>query len=299
MGQRKRLAGGWTRKLTALRHSRKPGHLQGCAQCMSAVRRERQYLERLRGAAVPLASQDLAARLIQHTQRLAQEPVQPPRRGAWHAIRVAAVAAGGLAASAGVLALAAYAVAGDPSPEVALAGQREARSMVGATVDGGTARQAAAAILPTFSPGTTVNLGPEQLESLRGEGWVCPELAGLGFQLVSAHASLHEGHPYVELRLRSGQYHATVIEEHLGDPAGSGNAELSVTQGTPWGAVYKTSAAVLSYTSDLPAEHADDAVPELVRAGDSLHSEVRVSDPESWLERLVRGLRTLARPTGL
>ncbi|WP_242701502.1 hypothetical protein [Arthrobacter cavernae] len=270
---------------------------------MSAVRRERQYLERLRGAAVPAASQDLAARLIQHTQRLAQElaqePVQVPRRGAWHGIRIAAVATGGLAVSAGVLAVAAYAVAGDPSPEAALPGQRGAGSMVGAAVDGATARHAAAAILPKFSAGTIVSLSAEQLEGLRGEGWACPELAGLGFQLVSAHASLREGHPSVELRLRSGQYHATVIEEHLDGPAGSGNAELSVTQGTPWAAVYRTSAAVLSYTSDLPAEQADNAVPELVRAGDSLHSEVQVSDPETWLERLLRGLRTLARPAGL
>lgn len=270
---------------------------------MSTVRRERQYLERLRGAAVPMASQDLAARLIQHTQRLAQEssqePAQQPRRSAWQGVRIAAVAAGGLAVSAGVLAVAAYAVAGDPSPDAVMAGQRDAGSMVGAAVEGTSARHAAATIMPTFSAGTTVTLSAEQLEGLRGEGWACPELVDLGFSLVSAHASLHEGHPSVELRLRNGQFNATVIEEHLDNsPAGS-DAELSVTQGTPWGAVYRTSAAVLSYSSDLPAGQADDAVPELVRAGDSLHPEHPAPSPESWLERLVRGLRTLARPAGL
>ncbi len=60
---------GSTRKWAAGRHS----HLESCAECRARQQRERQYLEKLHGAAVPEASEDLTARLLARTGQLAAE----------------------------------------------------------------------------------------------------------------------------------------------------------------------------------------------------------------------------------
>ncbi|PVZ55439.1 hypothetical protein C9424_13515 [Arthrobacter sp. H-02-3] len=60
---------GATRKLSAGHHD----HMETCAECRARQQRERQYLERLRGAAVPEASEDLTARLLARTEQLAAE----------------------------------------------------------------------------------------------------------------------------------------------------------------------------------------------------------------------------------
>ena len=296
------------RKLAALRHTRNPEHLQHCAECQVALRRERQYLERLRGAAVPEASQDLAARLIQHTERLAKEPgelgstlqypsLQRPY-SRFRGLRVAGVAAATLAVSAGALAASAYVIAGDAEPQ-AVSEASDAGMLSGAW----TGIPAEVMVGPAFRAGSTVTLNPGQLESLREEGWACPELSGLGFHVVSAQATRHNGNPAVEITLENNGHYATIVEEHL--PAhGTGrgrstSAQLSVTQGTPWKAVYTMPAAVISYASDLPADTADDAVPEIVRAGDSMSAASAPEDREAWYKRVLRGLQTLLRPAGL
>ena len=58
-----------TRKWAAGRHD----HVESCAECRARQQRERQYLEKLRGAAVPEASEDLTARLLARTGQLAAE----------------------------------------------------------------------------------------------------------------------------------------------------------------------------------------------------------------------------------
>ncbi|WP_346780697.1 hypothetical protein [Arthrobacter sp. ES3-54] len=47
--------------------------MESCAECRARQQRERQYLEKLRGAAVPEASEDLTARLLARTGQLAAE----------------------------------------------------------------------------------------------------------------------------------------------------------------------------------------------------------------------------------
>nr|WP_091558969.1 hypothetical protein [Arthrobacter sp. ok362] len=47
--------------------------MESCAECRARQQRERQYLEKLRGAAVPEASKDLTARLLARTGQLAAE----------------------------------------------------------------------------------------------------------------------------------------------------------------------------------------------------------------------------------
>lgn len=287
------------RKIADLRHSRNPGHLDQCADCRLALRREQQYLERLRESGVPQASEDLTQRLLQRTQHLASgsdspfEPLRPVGRG-WRGLRIAGVAAGTLAVSAGALVVSAYAVAGDPVPQARIADGGNFASVAGA-VTGGPAEL-------MVEPGVkvqAVNLGPEQLASLREQGWACPELSAMGFHVTSAEATLHNGHPAVELTLESNGHHATILEEHLPAAAQPTTAQLTLTQGSPWGAVYRTPAGILSYSSDLPPDKADDAVPELVRAADAMASSPEVPGTETWSDRLMRGLRTLLRPAGL
>lgn len=60
---------GATRKWAAGRHD----HVESCAECRARQQRERQYLEKLRSAAVPEASEDLTARLLARTEQLAAE----------------------------------------------------------------------------------------------------------------------------------------------------------------------------------------------------------------------------------
>lgn len=303
MPRRKFLPGPPSRsKAGGLRHSRHPEHVELCAECRSALHRERQYLERLRDAAVPEASPDLTRRLLQQTQLLAdQATVADPqvRHTPWRSIRIAGTAAGTLALSTAALAVAAYAVAGEAVPAVGTV-RETATSSMAAAVLGGPAELATSGLVPE-SP---VILGPSELDSLRSRGWACPELSGMGFQVVSAEVTRHNGHPAVEIRLENGGHHATVLEEHLpapqaAGPAGTTSAQLSLSQGNPWKAVYRTSVGVLSYSSDLPPEKADDAVPELVRAADSMARQAAGGTSETWLERLLRGLRTLIHPAGL
>ena len=77
---------GATRKWAAGRHD----HMESCAECRARQQRERQYLEKLRGAAVPEASEDLTARLLARTGQLAAERAAAERPEAAEAERAAA-----------------------------------------------------------------------------------------------------------------------------------------------------------------------------------------------------------------
>jgi len=269
------------------RHPRSDSHLKSCPECAAAMRRERQYIERLREAAIPPASQDLTARLLQQTHVLAMaycEPSRSPHRGA----KILAFAAGGTAAAAGVLAASAFALAGDPLPMAA-------NSAAGSFVQ-----------QPAQVPADGRELSAGQLAGLRLEGWVCPELESLGFHVLSARATTLDGRPAVEMKLSDGQYYAKVIEQHDGGtPAGDNG--VSIMNSAPWTAVLQSGAGTLTYESDLPAERADDALPVLERlrdlaatgisAGVAPEPPPSVNPPaeEPLGERLQRGLDKIVR----
>ncbi|WP_458781535.1 anti-sigma factor [Arthrobacter sp. D3-16] len=271
------------------RHQRTASHIQSCHECASALRRERQYLERLRGAPIPPASDDLTARLLARTQELAARPPvpAPDHQAPRAAVRVLAMTAGGTVAAAGVLAAGAFAVAGDP-----------------------IRADAAAASLSQVSAQTPADgraLSAERLSGLRSEGWVCPELQAMGFHLESAKAVVLEGRPAVELRLSDGTHYATITERH--NPGGtepepaSGQAgpPLQILAASPWSATYRTQGRTFTYVSDLPAERADDAVPILERlseqAGEGVAAEVLeeppAQDAEPLVHRLQRGVNKI------
>ncbi|MCU1547986.1 MAG: anti-sigma factor [Arthrobacter sp.] len=291
------------------------GHIESCAECRSRQQRERQYLARLHGAAVPEASGDLTARLLARTEQLAAErsatdppwpvPGQRPRR------RVPALMAGAAAAAVSLMAGAAYLTGGQAAP---LADGADASVF---------SRQEAPASLigrPDFTPAGA--LSAEQLAALRSRGWTCPELRELGFRVVWAQNGVVAGEEILELRLTDGRHFATVLEQHgavlpqhdpaaaqqpapvnvlTGHPAtadGFTASELKGAAGTPvarsgtvwvntagpYTAIYQTPTATFTYVSDLPAGQADDGVAALVQA------PAGTPAAEGIAERMERGL---------
>jgi hypothetical protein len=268
------------------RHNRGDSHVRTCPECALAVHRERQYIEKLREAAIPPASQDLTARLLQQTRVLAMAPCEPtpgPHRGA----KVVALAAGGTAAAVGVLAASAFALAGDPLPMAADSA-------------------AASFVQQPQVPADGRELSAEQLAGLRSDGWVCPELEAMGFHVVSARATTLDGRPVVEMKLSDGQYYATVMEQHGGGTPGA-NDGVSIRSSAPWTAVFQSAGRIFTYASDLPAERADDALPVLQRLSTVADSGVSAgvaregraadndSSAEPFTERLHRGIQKIIR----
>jgi hypothetical protein len=208
-------------------------------------------------------------------------------------VKVLALAAGGTAAAAGVLAVGAFALAGDDLvPGNALAGSLVQQS--------------------AHLPADGRELSEAQLTQLRSDGWVCPELESLGFHLQSATATTLDGRPVVEMHLSDGQYYATVVEEHRNDHQRPADAQtgdhgvLQIRSSSPWMATYVTPAAIFTYESDRPAEQADDAVPVLqelstrasvgVNAGiaaEPAAAEADAAPDDSVSGRLQRGIRKI------
>ncbi len=274
------------------RHQRTASHVRSCGECAAAVRRERQYLERLRDAPIPPASDDLTARLLARTRELAAEPpaTTPQRQTPWAAARMLAFAAGGTVAAAGVLAAGAFAVGGDPFPA-------------------GAETAAALSQVSAQTPADGRALSADRLSGLRSEGWVCPELEAMGFHLESAKAVVLDGGPAVELKLSDGTHYATVTERHgpearaaVDQGAGQGGSSLQVIRSSPWSATYRTQGRTFTYVSNLPAEQADDALPILQRLSEQAGKGVtaRVLDdpqprePEAVGARLQRGVNRIA-----
>jgi hypothetical protein len=288
------------------RHPQTTDHIRACTECASALHRQRQYIERLRTAAVPAASDELTARLLLHTQQLAMAPTPVSRPGR---IMLAGLAGGVAVVAAGAVAAGAYTVAGEP-------------------------RQYAAGTASLYgqsghSPGTD-----SRLAALRSSGWTCPELRAMGFHLISASTTVLAGRPTVELRLTDGQHTARILEQHQGSPeapwpinplsghpAGSdgyvaadlpgttANVHVWVKAGSPWSAIYQTSRSTFTYVSDLPATSADDAVAMLAGAGsvaspglaagtDAAGGDAAAAQ-ETVVDRVERGLRKIARQLGL
>jgi anti-sigma factor RsiW len=271
------------------RHYRGEDHLRTCAECAAALQRERQYIERLRSAAVPPASDDLTARLLARTEILAA--VAEPARGPHPAARVLALTGAGTAAAAGILALSAFALAGDTLPV------------------GGTALNGSLAQNTTELPADGRDLTAPQLTALRSEGWVCPGLESMGFHVQGAKAITLNGRPAVEMHLSDGQHYATVVEQHrpaAGRPGHSGTeaGKLQISNG-PWTATYETAAGTFTVESNLPADRADDALPQLQRlsalaaeginvgVGSAPDASRNVGVEDTPVARLERGIRKI------
>ena len=275
------------------RHHRGADHVQTCAECAAALKRERQYIERLREAPVPPASEDLTTRLLARTQHLAAAAA--PVTNQYRAAKILALAAGGTAAAAGILAVGALALAGDSLPV--------AQTAINGSLGQHTARL----------PADGRELSAPQLLALRSEGWVCPELQQLGFHVQSANAITFNGQPAVELHLSDGRHYATVVEQRPADTeqnSGQKKDKLLVSNLASWTATVETTAGIFTVKSDLPAEQAEDAAPELTRlsviAVEGIYAGVRTAPDaspvtaadDSPAARLERGIRKLGEMLG-
>lgn len=223
---------------------RRRRHQETCAECRLQERRERQYLERLRGARVPAASNDLTARLLARTEELAREappagPLpgeEPPRaghgarrhnarhslhpRGTHPGIRLTVLTTGSAAAAAALVAGSAYLMGGTPvPPRAADTASAFLHEDMRVSAQAGAAGGGAAWSLtgePDITPADA--LTTPQLTALRAQGWSCPELRELGFHLVWARGGVVAGTDMVELRLTDGRHFATVLEQHSPAP---------------------------------------------------------------------------------
>ncbi|MDQ0755657.1 hypothetical protein [Arthrobacter sp. B3I4] len=222
-------------------HERRRNHLERCTACRARQQRERQYLERLRGAAVPEASEDLTARLLARTGELATRsdgdspapaavqpatpapvlkqrpaPVTPKR------LPLALGIGGGVAAGALLLGGAAYLLGAEVAPTsdgafASAAGAAFPGRMTGQAVPPDSAFGSAWKLSgePDVAPAGALSAG--QLAGLRAQGWTCPELRELGYHLVWARSGIAYGTKVLELRLTDGRHFATVLEQHSGD----------------------------------------------------------------------------------
>ncbi|MGY2745635.1 hypothetical protein [Arthrobacter sp. UYCu723] len=247
-------------------------HSETCEECRLRERRERQYLERLRGAAVPAASDELTARLLARTEELARDlpPATlrdtevrsavhgPVHGGALHggalyggaahggalhggsrpAIRLAALTAGGAAAAVALMAGSAYLLGGHPVP-VAAAETASAILQEDMRLSAAAAGTPGAGTAPGWSMTGEPDMTPsgaltaEQLTALRTQGWACPELRELGFHLVWARGGVVAGEDVVELRLTDGRHFATVLEQHVALPSQRGASGLQQPATSP------------------------------------------------------------------
>ena len=203
-------------------HDPRRRHLESCDECRQQLRRERQYLERLRGAEVPSASDDLTARLLARTEELARSRKRQAQDGRPHRLsrgrcprlpsRRAGRGAGGRRRGSRCR----------PARRLGLrdgrgrrpAGGRHAGLSIPAAdlaASGAGCRQAGAGTPagwsltgePDFTPAGALTAA--QLAALRSEGWTCPELRELGYHLVWARGGVLAGVDIVELRLTDGQ----------------------------------------------------------------------------------------------
>lgn len=236
-------------------------HLQRCAGCRRRQAHERQYLQRLRNAAVPEASGDLTARLLARTSQMSQRPgagrpdaaqpeaahpeaetravrpvASPQARNA--RVRLAAAVTGGVAAATCLTAGTAY-VLGEESRAAS-----GAPAFTDALTTPGTGRFVSAQMAsvsgwrlsgePDIAPAES--LSAEQLSALRTGGWACPEFRDLGYHLAWARAGAADGKDVLELRLTDGRSFATVLEQHP-DPSGAagtgGGVPVNVLTGHP------------------------------------------------------------------
>lgn len=235
MGLLKRLLGGPGCRNSSRLGGRSRKHMESCPECRAQQQRERQYLERLRGAPIPAASDDLTARLLARTEQLAaerqaadQHTGQPvalpplPQRVRHSRVRIPALVAGGAAAALALMAGTAYLMGGEAAPladgadAAAFLRHDAAGSPVAGDLGGNAATGAGAGWTLTGEPDFTPAgaLTAEQLASLRSQGWTCPELRELGFHIIWARGGVVSGENVLELRLTDGRHFVTVLEQH-------------------------------------------------------------------------------------
>lgn len=84
----------------------------------------------------------------------------------------------------------------------------------------------------SLANGGTHTLSSGDVESLRSDGWTCPDLSTAGYWLESTQLTERGGEPAVVAELRSTAHAVTLVEQHPG-PQGRGAAPVDGVTGRP------------------------------------------------------------------
>ncbi len=302
-------------------------HLQHCASCADDLSRLRGHKSVLLGLQNPSPDPDFQRRLLSSGSSVARPDQRRDVTGAT-----------GIRSVTGVTGLTGIKGATPRRTRVA-ARRRRALLVAGGTVGVATAIltgayivgsgsgpvRAGAATGPTtlragwdaMAPGTRTALDADQVESLRAQGWSCPELMSLGFTLRSAEAMLVGGVPTLELVLDHHGDLVTVYEQRKidGRPAdapinaatgrtvvqdgfdhvGGVEQDLWVRSGAPWLVVLDAPYLTYTVVSELPPADMPQTLQQLVTAEYAQLSPQQPQD-DSVMERIVRGLSIIADP---
>jgi hypothetical protein len=170
----------------------------------------------------------------------------------------------------------------------------------------------------SVAPGAPASLSSSQIEQLRDDGWFCPELQTLGFQLERAEALEIDGRPTLQLDLSDGSHSLTIYEQRGGATeansvpinASTGNTvqedgfeEIGGTEqtvwlhpGRAWELVIDSGTATYTVVSTLPVADMPKAVSQLMFNEQSQLAYSRPDAPSDPLSRVLRGLAKLAQP---
>lgn len=304
-------------ELTPARKRRVEQHVLRCPRCRDALDAEETLRHRLRNATTPSPSDDLFERILSESA-LALRPIPgsepklgrlgPPQQGIRREAvarrkRTALALSGCTAVVAAATLTAAYAL-GSETPSV--------DSMAaGASTSVTESFRSVAADTPS-------TLSAAQIEQLRQDGWFCPELHSLGFQLERAEARRLDGRPTLELHLSDGRHDLVIYEQRSGTGssaeapvnAATGNTVLEdgfenvggteqsvwLHPGRAWQLVIESDSATYTVVSTLPVSDMPRAVSQLMFTEHSQLAYSRPEVPHDPVSRIIRGLGKLAEP---
>lgn len=167
---------------------------------------------------------------------------------------------------------------------------------------------------------TPASLTANQIDQLRDDGWFCPELRTMGFELVGAEALTVDGRPALQLELDDGEHFLTIYEqrgrgESTADStpvnAATGNTvaedgfeEVGGTErtvwvhpGRAWQLVIDSGSVTYTVVSTLPVADMPRTVSQLMLTEHSQLAYSRPDTPDDPMSRILRGLEKLAQPS--
>jgi len=303
-------------------------HLERCARCREVVAGQRDVQARLRSLDVPAPRPDLANKILRESPRASAGSVPPARP----AVAAAAVPPQNTAARRAAVRRVAWttsaALAGISVLTVAgaymLGGEEE---LVGGQAPSLASVWSAHGVAPAGGITTAAKLDQEDLHQLRSEGWNCPQLAALGYRMVTAIGKEVDGYPAVELKLSNGKDTVVVVEERRGveDMAGSEldvvptqepvngltgrrvsqdglwqvdgmDRQMWVRASDDWTVVLNSNHVTYTVWADLPVSEMPATVNQVVVTEKSRLMLPRTEADNDPISRIVRGLGMMVQP---
>lgn len=284
-------------------------HLSRCLRCSDVVEQETSVRERLQNADTPGPPDGLFERILRESARPptigGSAPMNSPSRFDVSAFalrhRGAMALSGGAVVVTVATLTAAYALGAEVQQDEVTAGRLTT----------------AAESWETVTSDTPAQLTAGQIEQLRDDGWFCPELKTMGFELTGAEAMTVSGHPTLQLKLHDGE-HALTIYEQRGTSAeaiplnaatgnqvtedgfeeiGGTRRSVWVHPGRAWQLVINSGSVTYTVVSTLPVADMPRTISQLMLTEQSQLAYSRPDTPEDPMSRIMRGLAKLAQPS--